>query len=124
VKYDFKMEVSMNLKKACFLSLSIACVLAALAYGRKHHTTVSWDRSASPEVVGYNIYLGDVRGNENPVPVAKLVASECCKRATPKCKWDDFDVVSRAKHCYVVKAVLAGGVVLDRASEEACAVTP
>ena len=114
----------MNLRRACFPSLSIACVLAALAYGRKHHTTITWDRSASPEVVGYNIYRGDDRGKEKPVPVAKLAASECCEKATPKCKWDDYDVVSGAKHCYVVKAVLRSGKVLDRASAEACAVTP
>ena len=37
----------MNLKKACFLSLLIVCMLAALAYGRKHHTTLTWDRSAN-----------------------------------------------------------------------------
>jgi hypothetical protein len=114
----------MNLRRACFLSLSIACVLAAQAYGRKHYTTITWDRSASPEVVGYNIYRGDDRGKENPVPVAKLSASECCKKAARKCKWDDYDVVSGAKHCYVVKAVLRSGKVLDRVSEEACAATP
>jgi hypothetical protein len=118
------MEASMNLKKACFLSPLIACVLVPMAYGRKHHTTITWDRSASPEVVGYNIYRGDDRGKENPLPVAKLVASECCKKAAPKCKWDDFDVVSGSKHCYVVKAVLRSGKVLDRASEEACTTTP
>jgi len=114
----------MNLKKACFLSPLIACVLVPMAYGRKHHTTITWDRSASPEIVGYNIYRGDDRGKENPLPVAKLVASECCKKAAPKCKWDDFDVVSGSKHCYVVKAVLKDGKVSDRASAEACAVTP
>ena len=114
----------MNLRRACFLSLSIACVLAALAYGRKHHTTITWNRSASAEVVGYNIYRGDDRGKENPLPVAKLSASECCKKAAPKCKWDDFNVVSGTEHFYVVKAVLSSGNVLDRASEEACAATP
>jgi hypothetical protein len=118
------MEDSMNLKKACFLSLLIACVLASMAYGRKHHTTITWDRSASPEVAGYNIYRGDDWGKENPLPVAKLSAPECCKAAKPKCKWDDYDVVSRARHCYVVKAVLKDGKVSDRASAEACAVTP
>ena len=114
----------MNLKKACCLTLLIACMFAALAYGRKHHTTLTWDRSASTDVVGYNVYRGDDRGKENPLPVAKLVASECCKKSAPKCKWDDFDVVSGTKHCYVVKAVLRSGKVLDRASEEACASTP
>ena len=114
----------MNLTKAYFLSLLIACVLAPLAHGRKHHITITWDRSASAEVEGYNIYRGDDRGKENPLPVAKLAASECCKKATPKCKWEDYDVVSGAKHCYVIKAVLTSGEVLDRASEEACAVTP
>jgi hypothetical protein len=118
------MEVSMNLKKACFLSLLIACVLAALAYGRKHYTTLTWDRSASTDVVGYNVYRGDDRGKENPLPVAKLVASECCKKATRKCKWEDFDVVPQAKHCYVIKSVLKSGEVLDLASNETCAVTP
>jgi hypothetical protein len=114
----------MNLKKACFLSLSIACLLASLAYGRKHHTTITWDRSASPEVVGYNIYRGDDSRKENPLPVAQLASSECCKKAARRCKWDDYDVVPRARHCYVVKAVLKDGKVLDPASAEACAVTP
>lgn len=114
----------MKFKKACFLSLFTGCVLAALAYGRKHHTTLTWDRNANPDVVAYNVYRGDDQGQENPLPVVKLVASERCKKATPKCKWDDFDVVSGARHCYVVKAVLKSGVVLDRPSGETCAVTP
>jgi hypothetical protein len=114
----------MNLKKACFLSLLMACVLAALAYGGNHHTTLTWDRSASPDVVGFNIYRGDDKGKENPLPVAKLLASECCKKGTLKCKWEDFDVVSGAKHCYVIKGVLKSGEVLDLASNEMCAVTP
>jgi hypothetical protein len=41
-----------------------------------------------------------------------------------KCKWEYFDVVPQAKHCYVIKAVLKSGEVLDLASNETCAVTP
>ena len=114
----------MNLKKACCLSLLFACVLAAPAHGRKHHTTLTWDGSANQDVVGYNVYRGDDPGKENPLPVVKLVASECCKKAMPKCKWDDFDVVPGAKHCYVIKAVLKSGEVVALASNETCAVTP
>lgn len=114
----------MNLNKTC-LTVLISCLLAPpICRGGKHHTTITWDKSASQDVVGYNVYRGDDRGKENPVPVAKLMAPECCKKGTPKCKWEDFGVVPHAKHCYLVKAVLKSGVVMDRASDETCAVTP
>ena len=114
----------MNLKNAC-LALLIGYLLAPpICSGGKHHTTLTWDRSANRDVVGFNIYRGDDQGKENPLPVAKLLASECCKKGTPKCKWEDFDVVSGAKHCYVIKAVLKSDKVLDIASNETCAVTP
>ena len=104
--------------------IRIVVAVRAVIRGRNHHTTITWNTSASPEVVGYNIYRGEAK--ENPSPVAKLAASECRKKAAPKREWDedDYDVVSGAKHCYVVKAVLRSGNVLDRASEEACAATP
>jgi hypothetical protein len=118
------MEVSMNLKKAC-LSLLLAFVFAPpVCQGGKHHTTITWDRSADKYVVGFNIYRGDDQGKENSLPVAKLVASECCKKRTLKCKWEDYDVVTGAKHCYLIKAVLKSGKIMDVASNETCSVTP
>jgi hypothetical protein len=114
----------MNLNKAS-LGLFIACLLVPpVCQGGKHHTTITWNQSAHPDIAGFNVYRGDDPGKENPVPVAKLVASECCKNGTPKCRWEDFDVVPHAKHCYVVKAVLRSGKVLDLPSNETCAITP
>ena len=114
----------MNLNKTSF-ALLIACLLSPpICLGGKHHTTLTWDKSVSPDVVGFNIYRGDDRGKENPMPVAKLVASRCCDEGTSKCRWEDFDVAPHSKHCYLVKTVLKSGKVLDRASDETCAVTP
>jgi hypothetical protein len=121
---SFPQEVSVNFKNTC-LTVIITCLLApSICRGGKHYTTITWERSTHSDIVGFNIYRGDERGKENPVPVAKLVASECCTLETLMCKWEDFDVAPHAKHCYVVKSVLKSGKVLDWASNETCAVTP
>ena len=124
VDKSFPQEVSVNFKETC-LTVFIACLLApSSCRGGKHHTTITWERSTHPDIVGFNIYRGDDPGKENPVPVAKLVASECCTAGTLYCQWDDYDVVRHAKHCYIVKSVLKGGKALNWPRMETCAVTP
>ncbi len=103
-----------------------------------HCVVLTWSRSLTGVIAGYDIYRGTEAGKEsstplNPSPVARgcgipeVIMHRHHKRerysATP-CTWTDNNVQPGVTYYYYITAVDAGGVTQSKASIEASAKVP
>jgi hypothetical protein len=81
-----------------------------------HDVILSWTASATPGVIGYNVYRGTTSGGESSTPL----------NSTPvnRAAYTDGNVTPGAKYYYVVRAVAANGVTQSAKSNEAAATVP
>ena len=81
-----------------------------------HDVILAWTASATPGVLGYNLYRGTTSGGESSAPL----------NSTPMegATYTDENVTAGAKYYYVVTAVASNGVTLSEDSNEAAATVP
>ena len=81
-----------------------------------HDVILSWTASATPGVMGYNVYRGTTSGGESSTPL----------NSTPvkRTAYTDGNVTPGATYYYVVKAVAANSVTQSAKSKEAAATVP
>jgi hypothetical protein len=81
-----------------------------------HNVSMSWTGSATPGVVGYNVYRGTSPGSEGSTPLnpAPINGSN----------YTDANVTAGATYYYVVTSVASNGVTQSPASSEAVAQVP
>jgi hypothetical protein len=81
-----------------------------------HDVILSWTASATPGVMGYNVYRGTTSGGESSTPL----------NSTPvnRTSYMDGNVTPGATYYYVVKAVASNGVSQSGKSNEVAATVP
>jgi hypothetical protein len=88
----------------------------ALAGTGTHDVILTWTDSATPGVIGYNVYRGTSSGGENATPLNST--------PTNSATYTDQNVTAGATYYYVVTAVASGGATVSTASNEAPAIVP
>ena len=81
-----------------------------------HDVILSWTASATPGLMGYNVYRGTAPGGESSTPL----------NSTPinGMSYTDENVTARATYYYVVTAVASDGTTQSTNSNEAIASVP
>jgi len=81
-----------------------------------HDVIVSWTDSATPGVMGYNVYRGTTPGGESSTPLNSTPINGTA--------YTDENVTAGATYYYVLTAVASNGVTQSAASSEATATVP